>query len=378
MSYACEVSIQMSKKRMADAGLRSGSVLIMAGGTGGHVFPALAVARELERRGARPLWLGTKRGLEARVVPEAGYQLLTIAISGLRGKGLLKWLLAPFMLAAALFHSLLIMLSVRPAVVLGLGGYVSAPGGIAAWLLGRPLVIHEQNAVVGTSNRMLAQFAVRIMEGFCGAFAPKYRAIHTGNPVRSEILAVAEQRTLPGSGTQPLRVLVIGGSQGAAILNQTVPAALSELTDRDFRVLHQSGSRDEAETRGHYQDAGLDAEVRGFIEDMSSAYAWADLIIARAGALTLAEITAVGLGSVLVPYPYAVDDHQAANAQFLATHGAAVVIPQSQLNPHRLASELNQLLSDPARLAAMAASARKLGRRDAAEQVARICMECMK
>jgi UDP-N-acetylglucosamine--N-acetylmuramyl-(pentapeptide) pyrophosphoryl-undecaprenol N-acetylglucosamine transferase len=345
---------------MADFRPQLGSVLIMAGGTGGHVFPALAVAHELEQLGARPLWLGTKHGLEARVVPEAGYKLLTIAISGLRGKGFLSWLLAPLMLAAALLQSVQIMMSVRPAVVLGLGGYVSAPGGIAAWLLRRPLLIHEQNAVVGTTNRLLAHFAVRVMEGFSGAFAAKYQAIHTGNPVRGEILAIAGKDARRENRAQPVRVLIVGGSQGAAVLNQIVPAALAMLADWPIEVLHQCG-KDEADTRNRYRAVGLNADVRAFIDEMSSAYSWADVVIARAGALTLAEITAVGLGSVLVPYPHAIDDHQAVNARILESHGAALVIPQSELHPRRLASELTQLLSDPERLVTMAASARKLG-----------------
>jgi UDP-N-acetylglucosamine--N-acetylmuramyl-(pentapeptide) pyrophosphoryl-undecaprenol N-acetylglucosamine transferase len=349
------------------------SVLIMAGGTGGHVFPALAVARELERQGMVPVWLGTRRGLEARVVPEAGYRLLTVAVSGLRGKGLLRWLVAPLMLAAAMLHSLLIVANTRPRLVLGMGGYVSGPGGIAAWLLRRPLLIHEQNAVLGTTNRHLAAIATRRLEAYAGVFAARFGAICTGNPVRAELLTVAARKPASTADTPP-RILVLGGSQGAEALNTVVPPALAAL-DTACEVLHQSGGAGREATERRYRDMALTARVMPFIERMEDAYAWADLVICRAGALTLAEISVVGLAAILVPYPYATDDHQTANAAPFCEHGAARVIAPRDFDVERLSGTIRQLLGDPAERARMAEQMLRLARPQAAARVAEICLE---
>ena len=351
-------------------------ILIMAGGTGGHVFPALAVAAELGRAGVPVTWLGTRRGLEARVVPEAGYPVVWVRVSGLRGKGLARRLAAPFMLAVALLQSLWIMLRLRPRAVLGMGGFVTGPGGVAAWLTRRPLLIHEQNAVAGLTNRLLAPLARCVMEAFPGALPARFRPRHTGNPVRAEIAAVAppEQR-LAGRGGA-MRLLVVGGSLGAQALNETLPQALARLPmSLRPQVRHQCGERHLDATRGHYAAAGVDAEVIPFIADMAEAYAWADLVVCRAGALTVAELAAAGCASILVPYPHAVDDHQTANARYLSDAGAAELLPQSRLAPEVLAEHLRDLAQDRGRLLDMARAARDRARPGAAREVAELCLQ---
>ena len=349
------------------------TVLIMAGGTGGHVFPALAVADVLKARSCRVVWLGTERGIEARLVPAAGFPVEWVRVAGLRGKGLGSWVAAPFRLLQALADALGAIRRTRPDVVLGLGGFVAGPGGLAARLLGRPLVIHEQNAIAGFTNRILARFAGCVAEAFPGSFAPGIGAIAVGNPVRHRIEALADLARAPHT---PRRLLVFGGSQGAATLNRIVPAALALLAPEERpAVLHQTG-RDRRElAAGAYAALGVEAEVREFIDDMADAYAWADFAISRSGALTVAELATAGLPALLVPFPAAVDDHQTLNARSLANRGAAVLLPEDTLTAERLAAELKTLLGpDPRPLTAMAEAARRAASPGAAERVAELCL----
>lgn len=351
-------------------------VLIMAGGTGGHVFPALAAARVLRERGFEPVWLGTQRGLEAKLVPPQQIPIEWISVSGLRGKGITTLLAAPFRLSLAIWQSLRVMHRRKPVVVLGAGGFVSGPGGIAAWLTRRPLIIHEQNAVAGMTNRMLARLAKRVFEAFPSSFPPSVRAQRVGNPVRREIAALAppEQRYAERRGS--LRLLIIGGSQGASRLNVVVPAALA-MIDVAARpqVLHQAGERHIAPAREFYAKHGVQADVRAFIDDMAEAYGWADLVICRSGALTVSELAAVGLPAVFVPFAAAVDDHQTHNAHFPVAAGAGVLIPEAELTPLRLANELRALFNaGRSHLAEMAVKARSQAMTDADVRLADACI----
>jgi UDP-N-acetylglucosamine--N-acetylmuramyl-(pentapeptide) pyrophosphoryl-undecaprenol N-acetylglucosamine transferase len=361
---------------MMAAGGNSRPVLIMAGGTGGHVFPALAVARELSALGVPVSWLGTRRGLESRVVPAAGYPLTVIRVSGLRGKGLPRLFAAPFMLALALLQSVVVLLRVRPMAVLGMGGFAAGPGGLVAWLLRRPLLIHEQNSVPGTTNRLLAPLAHRVMEGFPGSMPAKYRPLHTGNPVRADIAGLPEPAVRFAGRRARLRLLVIGGSLGAQVLNRVVPQAIARLplTERP-EVHHQTGPADAPGAQEQYRQCECDARVEAFIEDMAAAYGWADLVLCRAGALTVAELAAAGVASILVPFPHATDDHQTGNANFLVTAGAAILVPQDTLDAGRLAGLLSGYRERRDALLAMARHARELARPDAARRVALACLQ---
>jgi len=351
-------------------------VLIMAGGTGGHVFPALAVAEELVARGVPVSWLGTRRGLEARVVPAAGYPLATMRVSGLRGKGVPRLLLAPFMLLLALLQALVIQLRLRPRAVLGMGGFASGPGGLIAWLLRRPLLIHEQNSVAGMTNRWLAPLAGTVMEAFPGSLPAARHAVHTGNPVRAGITRLPEPAARLAGRTGPLRVLVVGGSLGASALNAVVPAAVALLAgQQQYELYHQTGSADVAAVRDAYTAAGIEARVEAFVEDMAAAYAWADVVICRSGALTVAELAVVGAAAVLVPYPHATDDHQTGNARFLADAGAAILLPQDSLTAERLAGLLNDFAQQRHMLLEMACRAHQLAMPDAARRVAELCLQ---
>jgi UDP-N-acetylglucosamine--N-acetylmuramyl-(pentapeptide) pyrophosphoryl-undecaprenol N-acetylglucosamine transferase len=352
------------------------SILIMAGGTGGHVFPALAVARQLADEGARVVWLGTPGSFESRLIPDTGIPFYEVPVRGLRGKGWLGWLAAPFALLRALLLALRALRVLSPDLVLGMGGYATGPGGVAARLLGKPLVIHEQNAVPGLTNRLLARIATRVLEAFPGSFPASRRARHTGNPVREEVarLAAPEQRLAGRSGA--LRVLVLGGSQGARVLNEVVPRAIAGLADPAIvAVRHQAGETHLQDTRRRYQDAGIDAEPVAFIEDVAGAYGWADLVVCRAGALTVSELAVAGVASVLVPYPFAVDDHQTRNGRHLADADAALLIDQSELDAPRLASLLAEFHGARERLMAMAMAARRLGVPTATRQVCDCCLE---
>jgi len=347
----------------------------MAGGTGGHVFPALALARLLRERAFKVVWLGTHRGIEARVIPAEGIPIEWLSVGGLRGKGMLTLALAPVKLAMALAQALGVMWRHRPAVVVGLGGFVTGPGGVAAWLTGRPLLIHEQNAIAGFTNRTLAHIAREVLEAFPGSFGARVRARAIGNPVRRDIIAVPppEQRLAHRAG--PIRILVIGGSQGAARLNALVPLALAQLVGRaPFEVRHQAGERWIEDARGKYAAAGVPADVRAFIQDMGEAYGWADLVICRSGALTVSELAAAGVGAILVPFPAAVDDHQTHNAHYLVRAEAAVLIPERDLTAATLAAQLQSLAADRAKLLAMARAARSLARPAAADELASSCL----
>lgn len=356
--------------------MKAAPILVMAGGTGGHVYPALAVAQAIRERSLPVVWLGTHRGLEARVVPAAGFDIEWISVGGLRGKGAATLLLAPFRLALALSQSLLIVWRHRPAAVLGMGGFVSGPGGLAAWLLRRPLVIHEQNAVAGMTNRLLARLARVVLQAFPGSFSASIGARTVGNPVREAIarLPAPDKRYADRAG--PARLLVFGGSLGARTLNKVVPAALSLLPE-DLRpaVRHQTGERTASEAAEAYSAAGVAATLHTYIEDMAEVYAWADLVICRAGALTVAEIEAVGLPAVFVPFPSAVDDHQSANAKALADAGAAVVIQENELSAEHLADLLREWLGDRASLLDRAMRARSQAKPDALQHITGACLE---
>jgi UDP-N-acetylglucosamine--N-acetylmuramyl-(pentapeptide) pyrophosphoryl-undecaprenol N-acetylglucosamine transferase len=344
-------------------------LLIMAGGTGGHVFPALAVAEQLRANGWAVHWLGTRAGLEARVVPPSGIPVHWISVKGLRGKGLLRKLSAPFMLLWALLQAGAVLIKLRPAAVLGMGGFTTGPGGIMAWLLRRPLVIHEQNSIAGLTNRLLAPFASRVLEAFPGSLK---HAQHTGNPVRHSIACLPF--VAPDSQGRRPRLLVVGGSLGAAALNELVPIALAGMSSEQRpEVWHQTGLKLIDAARRAYEQAGVQVRLDAFIEDMADAYRWADLVLCRAGALTIAELAAAGVAAILVPYPYAVDDHQTSNAHYLVDAGAAVLLPQSELDVPRLQREL-ALLQQPQQLVLMARRAREKALPDAAQRVADECI----
>ncbi len=368
-------------------------VLIMAGGTGGHIFPALAVAEVLKQQGASIEWLGTKKGMEARLVPEYGYPVNYIDISGLRGKGVKTLLTMPFKLLKALMQTLGVYRRIKPDVVLGMGGFVTGPGGLVAWLIRKPLVLHEQNAIAGLTNKLLFKMADKVFSAFPGAFKTSDKLSIIGNPVRKEIAKMpAPKPRLEQKWTQNqhekscLNILVIGGSLGAMALNETIPQALiimmqnSFLQESDFRCIdirHQSGEKHLEKTMANYNNLEqyneIHYEVVPFIKDMASSYQWADLVICRSGALTVSEIAAAGLASILVPFPYAVDDHQTANAAFLADQGAAILIQQKDLEKQQLAELLSAL--NKQKIMTMSVKARQLSISNAAEIVARECLD---
>jgi len=353
-----------------------GPVMIMAGGTGGHVFPALAVAEQLRLLDVPVVWLGTRRGLEARLVPAAGIAMEWVQVAGLRGTGLARWLRAPWMLGRACWQALAILRRRRPQLVLGMGGFVSGPGGIVARLLGVPLVIHEQNALPGTTNRWLARLADAVLEAFPGSFDAALHARAVGNPVRAGLCRLPEPEARFGQRDDSPRLLILGGSQGARDLNTLIPAALARLPiGQRPQLWHQTGARWLDDTRAGYREAGLEARCEAFIEDMAAAYQWADLVLCRAGALTVAELAAVGVGAILVPYPYAVDDHQTANARHLEAVEAARIVPQHTLSAPGLADLLRELLADRAALLQMALAARGRAEPESAQQIARVCLE---
>lgn len=348
-------------------------VLIMAGGTGGHIFPGLAVAEALRARGATVAWLGAAGGMETRLVPAAGIELHTLAIGGLRGKSLLTRLLAPWRLLHATAAAFGLLRRIKPSAVIGFGGFAAGPGGAAAVLRRVPLIVHEQNRIAGFTNRILARFARRVLGGFPDALS---HSEWVGNPVRADIAALPPPTERMASRDGRARLLVLGGSLGAAVLNRNVPAALAQLMpDVRPQVRHQCGRGHADATRAAYAQAGVDADVEEFIADMAMNYAWADLVVCRAGALTLAELAAAGVASLLVPYPHAVDDHQTRNAEFMVERGAADLLPQSGLDAETLSLRLDTLLHDHARLIAMARAARACAQLDAAMRVAEICLE---
>ncbi len=351
-------------------------VLMLAGGTGGHVYPALAVAEALRARGYRVEWVGTRRGLEARVVPAAGITLHCLAVRGLRGKSVLATLRGVLALAVACLQALALLLRRWPRCLVGMGGYAAGPAAVVGWLLRRPLVLHEQNAVAGTTNRLLAPLAKARVCGFPDAFPGRDDCEVTGNPVRAALVARAAESPWDFTGDRPLRLLVLGGSLGAQALNAVLPETLAQLAEAGVAVAlwHQCGPAHGAAMAARYAD--LDAAAprcEPYIEDMASAYAWADLVCCRAGALTVAELAVMGRPALLVPLPGAIDNHQFHNARFLAERGAASLCPQDGLTAASLAATIAELAGDPARLGAMAAAARGSARPAAAGAVADRC-----
>ena len=341
------------------------SVLIMAGGTGGHIYPALAVAKKLQEQSVPVVWMGTRKGLEARLIPANGIDVKWLNIGKLRGKNKLTLVFAPFKLVLACLQALLILYRVKPYCVLGMGGFVSGPGGLMASFLNIPLVIHEQNMVPGLTNRKLANRANVVLQAFPEAFSESVGAKYVGNPVRQDIMAIsvpAERIRMQGT----LRLLVLGGSLGAQVLNEMVPKALAQLNEGTLlggvpQVRHQAGGLKRDATVAAYRNTGMVAQVDSFIEDMAAAYEWADLVICRAGAMTITEISVVGVASILIPYPHAVDDHQTANALFLSKDNAAVMIPQHELNADQLAEQLEEFIQNRNKLLKMAEAARERG-----------------
>lgn len=351
-------------------------VLIMAGGTGGHVFPALAVARALIEQGARVSWLGTAAGIEARLVPANGLDLHTIDVAGLRGKGALSWLTAPLRLVRACLQALGVIRRLAPQLVVGMGGFASGPGGLAARLTGRRLLIHEQNAAPGLTNRLLARIAHTVLQAFPGTFSgAKVRSV--GNPVRREILELAAPAERFADREGPVRLLVLGGSGGALAINERVPAALARIApEKRPQVRHQAGSTLE-QARCAYAQHTVEADVSAFIDDMAGAYAWADVVLCRSGALTVAELAAAGVGALLVPYPFAVDDHQRANGQYLVDAGAATLIDQSELSAERLAVEIERLCADRSALLARAQAARAVAWPRSTDDIVAACFDTL-
>ncbi|MDR2214080.1 MAG: undecaprenyldiphospho-muramoylpentapeptide beta-N-acetylglucosaminyltransferase [Pseudomonadales bacterium] len=367
-------------------------ILIMAGGTGGHIFPALTIAQELMARGVSVEWLGTRRGLEAKVIGNTEIPLHFISIGGLRGKSLWRKLLAPFTITLAIAQAWGVIRRVRPACVLGLGGFVTGPGGVAAWLARKPLLIHEQNAIAGLTNTLLYPLADVVMEGFPEAFTRKAqlqpslaRCIRkaktevVGNPVRQALGETQHERRVADDNA-PLRLLVLGGSLGAAAINAVLPQLLrGAAARRALEVWHQCGEKLLQETRAAYREAGVEMSdtlrVDAFIDDMAAAYRWADLVLCRAGASTVAELCVCALPAIFVPYPHAVDDHQRANAQVLVDAGAALLLPQAELDAKTLWNLLAPLSQARARLAEMGAAAAALARPFAARRAADLCLE---
>lgn len=350
----------------------SKTLMVMAGGTGGHVYPAMAVADYLKAQGWNIVWLCTEGGMENRLIENSGYVKAIITMQGVRGKGLMGWALLPVKLVKAFAQSVAAIRRHQPNVVLGMGGFAAFPGGLMAKVLGKPLVIHEQNSVAGLTNKVLAKFATRVLAAFPAAFGSNAQLV--GNPVRADITNVAVPEARFTSHAGALRLLVVGGSLGAQALNEVIPQALAKLpAEQRPQVIHQAGVKHIAALKKNYENAGVVAESKAFIDDMASIYAWADFVICRSGALTVAEVTAVGLGSIMVPFPYAVDDHQTTNAAYLAEGGAAWVVQQKELTVEKLAKMLGELTRE--QCLSMAVKARALGQPKATENVANICVE---
>lgn len=350
------------------------TILVMAGGTGGHVYPGLATAAVLKEQGVVVEWLGSIRGIENDLVPAAGFPLHTISVAGLRGKGMISLLLAPVNLLKACWQARKVIKKVQPKAVLGMGGFASGPGGLVAWMMGIPVLVHEQNAIPGFTNKTLAKLAKVVMEAFPNTFSAA-KTLCTGNPIRRNIIDLSEPDERFAGRSGPLRILVVGGSLGAQAINLCVPEALAHFAESDRPVVkHQTGKRNFEETVVAYAKYTVDADVVPFIEDMNTAYDWADVVVCRSGALTVSELSAAGVASVLIPFPFAVDDHQTANAKHLSDNDAGVLLPQNELNADRLVTLINQL-NDRQKLLAMAKKARSLGRQNASELVAEQCLK---
>ena len=367
-----KLSIKAGVMTQSNLHANSKRILIMAAGTGGHVYPALATAEVMQQHNWHVEWLGTGRGIEVRLVPEVGLKLHCIDVVGLRGKGKLSLLLAPWRLVKSFYQAITIIRRFKPHCVLGMGGFVAGPGGLAAKLLGVPLILHEQNAIPGLTNRLLRPFANRTLQAFAGSFLDG-QAITVGNPLRSNIMAYSPEK----NPEQKVRkVLIVGGSLGAQALNEAVPAAMALLAHNERpQIWHQTGPKKHQITQDGYDKAKVSARVDAYIDDMSLAYAWADLVICRAGALTVSELAGSGIASILVPYPHAVDDHQTRNANVLVQAGAAILLPQTLLSPVTLSEHITALQSQSSTLNNMAAAALTCAAPKAAYNVAQHCME---
>lgn len=355
------------------------TALMMAGGTGGHIFPAMAVADELRDQGVHVAWMGSVNGLENTLVPAAGYPLTTLHISGLRGNGLIGWLKAPLKLFKAIREAKEAINTIKPDVVIGFGGFAAGPGGFVAWMNKIPLVIHEQNSIPGLTNSLLAKVATRVLTGFDDAFAGKVsndKTLWVGNPVRTELLEQKPPIERFENRDGKLRLLVLGGSLGARTLNQQLPAAVAMLPpELMLEIRHQCGKRHIADCEAAYNTANVQANILPFIKDMEAAYAWADLVVCRAGALTVAELAAVGVGAILVPFPYAVDDHQTHNSMHLEQVEAAIVLPEKVRMTEQLTLTLRELLRDRNKLAQMATAAYSVRKAVATQQIADVCLK---
>lgn len=363
--------------------MSSQTVMIMAGGTGGHVFPALATAKALQHQGYQVHWLGTANGIEYSVVPQAGFELHCVKIEGLRGKGFKQLLHAPMKLVNALLESRKILREVNPIGVLGMGGFVTGPGGLASWLMGLPLVIHEQNAVAGLTNKLLSKLSKTVLVAFPGAFPGNgvSRKLHlVGNPIRSELSEVADPQQRAEGRNEARRILILGGSLGALALNETMPKVLKKVAKKvPLEIVHQAGKRTLNIAEKAYAGSDLNVEIKPFIDDMAEAYSWADLVICRAGALTVSEIMTVGVASVLVPFPHAVDDHQTKNAEYLVQAKAGLIVQQNEIahdtGISHLAETLIELLQDRSRLIEMANNARTIAKPNATQEVTQYFLE---
>ena len=352
-------------------------VLVMAGGTGGHIFPAIAAARAFQAQGIEVKWLGTKKGLESKIVPDHDLDILYLDVAGVRGQGLKRLILAPFKIAVSVIRVIGIIRQYKPDLVLGMGGFVTGPGGVGAWLSRTPLFIHEQNAIAGFTNKVLAKFATKVFQAFPSAFIESDKVQTTGNPVRQEIAALeVPEKRFAIRANEPLQLLVLGGSQGAVALNETVPKAMAQLALKGvFKIRHQAGRNNVDNTKAIYAKCSVEAKVSAFIEDMAEAYAWADLVICRSGALTVSEVASAGVAALFVPYPYAVDDHQTKNAEYLVEQGAAKVMQQTSLTASALADLLKNEFSDRTTLLTMANAARSAAKNDATLDVVNGCLE---
>ena len=355
--------------------------LIMAGGTGGHIFPALAVATELEGKGWKAYWLGSIGGMEEKLVAKTGIPLSLISIAGLRGNGFIGWLKAPFVLLSAIVQAIKIIGKVSPDIVIGFGGFVSGPGGLAAFLLRKPLLIHEQNAVVGLTNKMLAKIADQVFQAFPNTIQGCDCCTTIGNPIRQEIKKIERRKT--ELMQQPINILVIGGSRGATTFNQYLPSILAPLLrEGAIKIHHQSGEGNLDETVENYtaQEIAINhgIEISEFIDDMAKAYSWADIVICRAGALTVSEVAAVGIAAIFIPYPFAVDDHQTLNASWLVGHNAAILIRQCDLQSKQANSQITKLIKDVEQIGKMAFNARKVAYLDATQAMSAACEMLMK
>ncbi|MEI6896062.1 MAG: undecaprenyldiphospho-muramoylpentapeptide beta-N-acetylglucosaminyltransferase [Psychromonas sp.] len=351
------------------------TLLVMAGGTGGHVFPGLAVAEQLKKQGWKVNWLGTADRMEAQLVPEHGYEIDFIDIAGVRGNGIKRLLMAPLRIIKSILQARRVLKNRKVDLVLGMGGFASGPGGIAAWTLGIPVLLHEQNAAAGITNRILALFSKKILMGFAGAFDHK-KAILVGNPVRESVIALPEK--IISEAHLPLKVLVVGGSLGAKVLNDLLPEVIAQFSAEALMVMHQTGKGHYQQVKTLYQNKNLNVDVQEFITDMDAAYAWADIIICRAGALTVSEVAVVGLPAIFIPLPHAVDDHQTKNAQDLVSRGGAVLIPQKQLNNKKLSDYLQAFSQNRQQLIEMSKQSKKVAITDASKRVADICLQVIK